>query len=51
MEEASANHALPIDDRLMVRVIASQVGRPDIMAGRTSLTLAEGMTGMSPSAP
>ncbi|MCL7979792.1 MAG: arylsulfatase, partial [marine benthic group bacterium] len=47
MEEASANHALPIDDRLMERVLASQVGRPDLMAGRTSLTLAEGMTGMT----
>jgi arylsulfatase len=28
------------------RAIAAMVGRPDLMAGRTSLTLAEGMTGM-----
>jgi arylsulfatase len=47
LEEAGRNHALPIDDRLMERVLASQVGRPDLMAGRTSLTLAEGMTGMT----
>ena len=47
MEEAEKNHVLPIDDRLMVRMLASQVGRPDLMAGRTSLTLAEGMTGMT----
>ena len=26
---------------------AELVGRPDLMAGRTSITLAEGMTGMS----
>ncbi|MCL7960406.1 MAG: arylsulfatase, partial [marine benthic group bacterium] len=47
MEEAGANHALPIDDRLMIRFNAAAVGRPDLMAGRTSLTLAEGMTGMT----
>ncbi len=28
------------------RAIAEMVGRPDLMTGRTSLTLAEGMTGM-----
>jgi arylsulfatase len=37
---------LPIDDRLFERGLAEMVGRPDLMAGRTSLTLAEGMTGM-----
>lgn len=47
MSEAKKNHALPIDDRLFERIIASNVGRPDIMAGRTSLTLAHGMAGMS----
>jgi arylsulfatase len=47
MTEASKYHALPIDDRVFERTLASQVGRPDLMEGRTSLTLAEGMTGMS----
>ena len=47
MYEAEKNHALPIDDRLFERLIAANVGRPDLMAGRTSLTLAEGMTGMT----
>jgi hypothetical protein len=38
---------LPIDDRTIERVNAAIAGRPDLMAGRTSLTLAEGMTGMT----
>jgi arylsulfatase len=37
---------LPIDDRVFERLNAEMVGRPDLMGGRTSLTLAEGMTGM-----
>jgi arylsulfatase len=44
--EAKKHHALPLDDRVLERALASAVGRPDLMAGRTSLTLAEGMTGM-----
>jgi arylsulfatase len=47
MQEAEKYHVLPIDDRVFERTLASQVGRPDLMAGRNSLTLAEGMTGMS----
>ena len=47
MEEAARNHVLPIDDRTIERVNAATAGRPDLMAGRTSLTLAEGMTGMT----
>ncbi len=47
MEEAGKNHALPIDDRVFERLIPAMVDRPDLMAGRTSLTLAEGMTGMT----
>ena len=47
LEEASKNFALPIDDRVFERVNAELVGRPDLMSGRTSLTLADGMTGMS----
>jgi len=47
MQEAEKNHVLPIDDRTVERVNAAVAGRPDLMAGRTSLTLAEGMTGMT----
>jgi len=47
MKEAERNHVLPIDDRTIERVNAAIAGRPDLMAGRTSLTLAEGMTGMT----
>ncbi len=47
MEEAERNYALPIDDRVFERLIAANVGRPDLMEGRNSLTLAQGMTGMT----
>jgi arylsulfatase len=47
MVEAEKNQVLPIDDRVFERFVAAQVGRPDLMGGRTSLTLAEGMTGMT----
>ena len=47
LSEAEKNHVLPIDDRVFERLIAADVGRPDLMQGRTSLTLAEGMTGMT----
>jgi arylsulfatase len=46
MKEAEKHHVLPIDDRVFERLDAKAVGRPDLMAGRTSLTLAEGMTGI-----
>jgi arylsulfatase len=46
MKEAEKNHVLPLDDRVFERALADKAGRPDLMAGRTSLTLAEGMTGM-----
>ncbi len=46
LAEASKHHALPMDDRVLERALASAVGRPDLMEGRTSLTLADGMTGM-----
>ncbi len=46
LQEAGKYHVLPMDDRTMQRTIAANVGRPDLMAGRSSLTLAEGMTGM-----
>jgi arylsulfatase A-like enzyme len=47
MKEAEKNQALPIDDRIFERVNAELVGRPDLMSGRTSITLGEGMTGMT----
>ncbi|EAR20539.1 arylsulfatase [Nitrococcus mobilis] len=47
MYEAKMNHVLPIDDRTLERLTAEQVGRPELLAGRTSLTLADGMTGMA----
>ena len=46
LEEATKYGVLPMDDRVFERLDGAAVGRPDLMAGRTSLTLAEGMTGM-----
>lgn len=46
LKEASKYGALPMDDRFFERMDPQIVGRPDIMGGRTKLTLAEGMTGM-----
>ncbi len=46
LSEAQKRHVLPLDDRLFERALAAAVNRPDLMAGRTSLTLGEGMTGM-----
>jgi arylsulfatase len=47
MKEAVKYSVLPIDDRGLERLNAALVGRPDLMAGRTSLTVYQGMTGMS----
>jgi arylsulfatase len=47
MKEAVKYSVLPLDDRLQERFIAAMVGRPDLMAGRTSLTVYQGMIGMS----
>jgi arylsulfatase len=47
MSEATRNHVLPIDDRGIERINASLAGRPDLMAGRTTLTVYEGMIGLS----
>ena len=46
MEEAKRNRVLPIDDRTIERFDPIIAGRPDLMGGRTSLTVYEGMTGM-----
>jgi hypothetical protein len=47
MAEAVKYQVLPIDDRIQERMNAAVAGRPDLMAGRTSLTVYEGMIGMS----
>ena len=47
LKEATKYRVLPIDDRLLERVNAASAGRPDLMGERTSLTLSEGMVGMS----
>lgn len=47
LTEAEKNRALPLDDRLLVRMNAATAGRPDLMGGRTTLSLFEGMRGMS----
>jgi arylsulfatase A-like enzyme len=47
MKEAVKYQVLPIDDRTLERLNAALVGRPDLMAGRTSLTVYPGMIGMT----
>ena len=47
MKEAEKYPVLPLDDRFYERMDASLVGRPDLLGKRTSLTVFEGMTGMS----
>jgi arylsulfatase len=46
LAEAVKYDVLPIDDRTLERLNPSIAGRPDLMGGRTSITLYEGMTGM-----
>jgi arylsulfatase len=46
LQQAEKYHVLPMDDRVFERLDAASVGRPDLMGGRTAMTLAEGMTGM-----
>ena len=45
--EATKYHVLPIDDRSIERTNALIAGRPDLMGGRQSLTVYQGMKGMS----
>jgi arylsulfatase A-like enzyme len=47
LKEAVKYQVLPIDDRTVERFNAAMAGRPDLMAGRTSLTVHQGMIGMS----
>jgi arylsulfatase len=46
LKEAEKYSVLPIDDRVFERLVPSMVGRADLYAGRNSLTLAKGMTGL-----
>ena len=45
-KEAERYHVYPIDDRVIERTNPAIAGRPDVMQGRTSLTLYDGMNGM-----
>ena len=46
MQEAERNHVLPIDDRRSERFDPSIAGRPDLLGGRKTLTVYDGMTGI-----
>ncbi len=46
MDEAVKYNVLPIDDRSIERLDPSIAGRPDLMNGRTTLTLYEGAKGI-----
>lgn len=50
MKEAERYRVLPIDDRSIERFDPAVAGRPDLMAGRKTLTVYEGMTGMAENA-
>jgi arylsulfatase len=50
LTEAVKYNVLPLDDRTQARFNAAIAGRPDAMAGRTSLTIFEGMVGMKENA-
>ncbi len=45
-QEAIKNNVYPLDDRVFERFNAKIAGRPDLMGDRTTLTLADGMTGI-----
>ena len=46
MKEAERNHVLPIDDRRAERLNPRIAGRPDLLGGRTTMTVFDGMTGI-----
>jgi arylsulfatase len=50
VQEAIRNNVFPLDDRRSERFNAGIAGRPDLIGARTSLTLHEGMTGISENA-
>jgi hypothetical protein len=46
LQEAERNHVLPIDDRRSERFNPAIAGRPDLLGGRTSMTVYDGMAGI-----
>jgi arylsulfatase len=46
LKEAERNFVLPLDDRRVERFVASIAGRPDLLGGRKTLTVYDGMTGL-----
>ncbi len=50
VQEAIRNHVFPLDDRRVERFDAAIAGRPDLIGSRKSLTLYEGMTGITENA-
>jgi arylsulfatase len=46
MQEAERNFVLPIDDRRSERFSPQIAGRPDLLGGRTTMTVFDGMTGI-----
>jgi arylsulfatase A-like enzyme len=50
LTEAVKYNVLPLDDRTQARFNPAIAGRPDVMGGRTSLTVYEGMIGMKENA-
>jgi arylsulfatase A-like enzyme len=46
MQEAERNFVLPIDDRRSERFNPAIAGRPDLLGGRTTMTVFDGMTGI-----
>jgi arylsulfatase A-like enzyme len=48
--EAVKYNVLPLDDRIYERFNPALAGRPDLMGGRTSLTVYDGMVGMKENA-
>jgi len=47
MQVASLHNVLPLDDRVLERLVPELVGRPQLMAGATSVTLYPGMEGFT----
>jgi arylsulfatase A-like enzyme len=47
LEEAIRYNVLPLDDRVFERFNAAIAGRPDLMGDRKSITLSEGMVGIT----
>jgi arylsulfatase len=46
LKVAERNHVLPLDDRRSERFNPAMAGRPDLLGGRKSMTVYDGMTGI-----